>query len=153
MPAQNLDGIRQSIVHRLDEVAMQCPSSIAWDKFAFPQTDQEFWREEALCYRPGKMLDIGACMTGFILMLQDDKGQYANSGHALIFKGSMLVYDPQCDVAQWVPMQGTSAALTMMELHTVNDLSNMVPLPHSEVEPGRLLSPEIIKGVPAGAGE
>ena len=65
MPIQNLEGIRQSIVCRLDEVATRCPSNIAWDKFAFPQTDQEFWREEALCYHPGKMLDVGACMTGF----------------------------------------------------------------------------------------
>ena len=95
MPVQNLEGIRSSIVRRLDEVAMQCPSTIAWDKFAFPQTDQEFWREEALCFCPGKMLDVRARMTGFRLMLQDNKGQYVNSGYALIFEGSMLVYDPQ----------------------------------------------------------
>ena len=43
----------------------------------FPQTEQEFCWEEALCYHPGKMLDIRACMMGFRLMLQDDEGQYA----------------------------------------------------------------------------
>ena len=94
MPTQNLDGIRQNIVHRLDEAAMRCLSNIVWDKFTFPQTDQEFWREEVLCYHPGKTLDIGARMTGFRLMLQDDKVQYPNSSRALIFEGSMLVYDP-----------------------------------------------------------
>ena len=57
--------------------------------------DQECWREEALCYRPGKTLDVGMRMPGFRLMLQDDKGEYPHSGRALIFKGSMLVYDPQ----------------------------------------------------------
>ena len=56
-------------------------------------------------------------MTGFRLMLQDDKGQYTNSGHAIIFEGSMLVYDAQRDIAQWVPVRGASAALTMTELH------------------------------------
>ena len=61
------------------------------------------------------MLDVGACMMGFRLMLQDDEGQYVNLGHALIFEGSMLVYDPQCDIAQWVPVWGASASLTMME--------------------------------------
>ena len=116
MPVQNLEGIRQNIVRRLDEAAMRCPSNIVWDRFAFLQTDQEFWREEALCYCPGKMLDVGAHMTGFRLMLQDDKGEYTNSGHAIIFEGSMLVYDPQCDIAQWVPVWGASAALTMTEL-------------------------------------
>ena len=92
---QNLDGIRWDIVHKLDEVAMQCTSPIAWDPFAFPLTDDTCWREEALCYRPGKTLDVGARMPGFKLMLQDDKGEYPYSGHALIFEGSMLVYDPQ----------------------------------------------------------
>ena len=105
-PVQNLDGMRQSIVHRLDETATRCTSSIVWDQFAFPQMDQEYWREEALCYRPGKMLDVGMCMPGFRLMFQDEKGQYPHSGHALIFEGSMLVYDPQRDIAQWVPIWG-----------------------------------------------
>ena len=43
-------------------------------------------------------------MPCFKLMLQDDKGEYPYSGHALIFEGSMLVYDPQRDIAQWVPV-------------------------------------------------
>ena len=129
MPIQDLGGIRQRIVHRLDEAAMRCPSSIAWDRFTFPQTDPEFCREEALCDHPGKTLDVRACMTGFQLMLQDDKGKYAHSGHALIFEGSRLVYKPQCNIGQWVPVQGTSAALMMSELCTANDLANMVPPP------------------------
>ena len=95
MPVQNLDGIRQDIIHKLDEIAMRYTSTITWDPFAFPQMDQEYWREEALCYRPGKTLDIGTRMPGFRLMLQDDKGQYPHSGRTLIFEGSMLVYDPQ----------------------------------------------------------
>ena len=71
-----------------------------------------------LCYHPRKVLDVIECahMTGFRLMLQDDKGQYTNSGHAIIFEGSMLVYDAQRDIAQWVPVRGASAALTMTEL-------------------------------------
>ena len=36
---QNLDGIRQDIVHKLDEVAMRCTSPIAWDPFDFPLMD------------------------------------------------------------------------------------------------------------------
>ena len=150
-PVQSLEGIRQGIVHKLDEAATQCTSNIAWDKFAFPQTDQEFWREEALCYRPGKTLDVGACMTGFRLMLQDHKGQYPNSSSTLNFEGSMLVYDLQHDIVQWVPVWGTSDTLTMMKLHVANDLNNMVPSPYSEVEPLRPPSPKIVKGVLAGA--
>ena len=129
---------------------MRCTSNIVWDQFAFPQMDQEYWREEALCYHPGKMLDVRAHMPGFRLMLQDDKGQYPHSGRALIFEESMLVYDPQQDIAQWVPIRGTSTTLTMTELRAANDLNNMVPLPSSELEPVKPPSPEIIKGTPGG---
>ena len=99
-PVQNLEGKRESIVHRLDKVATQCPSNIAWDKFTFPQIDQEFWHEEVLCYHLGKMLDVRASMNGFQLMLQDNEGQYANSAHDLKFEGSMLVYNLQCNITQ-----------------------------------------------------
>ena len=94
-PVQSLDGIRQNIILKLDEIAMQCTSPFTWDLFAFPQMDEECWREEALCYCPGKTLDVRTHMPGFRLMLQDDKGEYPNLGRALIFEGSMLVYDPQ----------------------------------------------------------
>ena len=92
---QSLDGIRRDIVRKLDKVATRCLSPNAWDPFAFPLTDDMCWRMEALCYRPGKTLDVGARMPDFKLMLQDDKGEYPYSGRALIFEGSMLVYDPQ----------------------------------------------------------
>ena len=149
---QNLEGVRQSIVRKLDEIAMHGTSiMIMWDQFAFPQVDQECWREEALCYHPGKMLDIRTHMLGFRLMLQDDKGQYPHSSRILIFEGSMLVYDPQRDITQWVPICGTSATLTMPELRVVYDLNNMVPLPSSELEPANPPSPEIVKGILGGA--
>ena len=63
----------------------------------------------------------------------------------------MLVYDPQCDIVQWVPVWGTSVALTMMELCMANDLSNMVPLPQSKAGLVRPPSHKIIKGILAGA--
>ena len=150
MPVQNLEGVRQSIVCKLDEMAMRDTSTIAWDQFAFPQMDQEYWREEALCYHPGKMLDVRTRMPGFRLMLQNDKGQYPHSGRTLIFEGSMLVYDPQWDIAQWVPIWGMSATLTMSELYAANDLNNMVPSPSSELEPAKPLPPKIVKCIPGG---
>ena len=147
---QNLDGIRRDIVRKLDEVATRCPSPIVWDPFAFPLTDDTCWREEALCCHPGKTLDVGVRMPGFKLMLQDDKGEYPYSGSALIFEGSMLVYDPQRDIAQWVPVRGMSSTLTMPELGTANDLNNMVHSPLSEL-PAKPPSTEIVKCIPAGA--
>ena len=148
---QNLDGIRQDIVNKLDEVAMRCTSTLAWDPFAFPLTNDMSWREEALCYHPGKTLDVRARMPGFKLMLQDDKGEYPYSGHALIFEGSMLVYDPQRDIVQWVPVRGTSSTLTMPELRVANDLNNIVPSPLSMLPVAKPPSIEIVKCILAGA--
>ena len=90
-------------------------------------------------------------MPGFKLMLQDDKGEYPYSGRALIFEGSMLVYDPQRDIAQWVPVRGTSSTLTMPELRAAQDLNNMVPSPLSELPAAKPPSTEIVKCIPAGA--
>ena len=115
-----------------------------------PLTDDECWREEALCYHPGKTLDVGTRMPGFKLMLQDDKGEYPYSGRTLIFEGSMLVYDSQRDIAQWGPVRGTSATLTMSELCAANDLDNMVPLPSSVLPAVKLPPTKILKCIPAG---
>ena len=151
IPVQNLRGMRQSIVRQLDELATCDTSTITWDQFAFPLTDQEGWGEEALCYHPGKTLDIGRRMPGFRLMLQDDNEQYPHSGRTLIFEGSMLVYDPQRDIAQWVPIRGMSATLTMPELRAAYDLNNFVPSPSSELEPTRPSSAQIVKCILGGA--
>ena len=62
----------------------------------------------------------------------------------------MLVYDPQRDIAQWVPVQGMSATLTMPELRVANDLNNMVPLPLNELPVAKPPSTEIVKCIPVG---
>ena len=97
--------------------------------------DQKYWLEEVLCHYPGKVLDVGAHMPGFCLMLQNEDGHYASVAHMLKFKGSMFIYDPQRDIAQWVPVWGVSASLTMVELRSANDLNNIIPSPYEGTEP------------------
>ena len=121
-----------------------------WDRFAFPEMDQKYWREEVLCHHPGKVLDVGIWMLGFWFMLQDDDGCYSSLVHMLKFEGLMLMYDPQRDIAQWLPVRGLSASLTMMELSSANDLSNMFPSPYEGTEPIQPLSLVLVKGIPVG---
>ena len=90
-------------------------------------------------------------MPGFKIMLQDDKGEYPYSGRALIFEGSMLVYNPQQDIVQWVPVRGMSGTLTMPELHAAHDLNNMVPSPLSELLVAKPPPIEVMKCILAGA--
>ena len=57
----------------------------------------------------------------------------------------------QRDIAQWVPVWGVSASLTMVELRSANDLNNMVPSPYEGTQPVQPPSPTLMKGIPAGA--
>ena len=85
-PQQDLHGIREVIVWRLDEVVTHHPSTMAWDRFAFPQTEEKHWKKEVLSHYPGKVLDVGAHMLGFKLMMQNKEGHYGNATHTLKFE-------------------------------------------------------------------
>ena len=74
-------------------------------------------------------------MLGFQIMLPNDDGHYCSMAHTLKFEGSMLMYDPQRDITQWVLVKGVLASLTMMELRLANDLSNMFPSLYEGTEP------------------
>ena len=108
-------------------MATRHPSTMAWDRFTFPQTEEKHWKEEVLSHYPGKVLNVGAHMPGFKLMMQNKKGHYGNAAHTLKFEGQMFIYDPQKDISQWVPVRGVSTSLTMAELRSANDLNNMNP--------------------------
>ena len=68
-----------------------------------------------------------------------------------IWRVDVYLWPTACNITQWVPVWGASASLTMMELHAVNDLSNMEPSPYQGFEPVRWPSPEVVKGILAGA--
>ena len=66
--------MQETIVRRLDEVATHHPSVPVWDPFAFPQVEEEHWEEECLSYYPGRVVNIGACMPGIKLLMQNAEG-------------------------------------------------------------------------------
>ena len=128
-------------------------STMVWDRFAFPQTEEKHWKEEVLLHYPGKVLDMGARMPGFKLMMQNEEGHYGNATHALKFEGHMLIYDPQKDASQWVPVRGVSASLTTLELRLANNLNNMNPYLHDRPGLVQPHSPMLVWGIPVGEEE
>ena len=114
-PQQDLWGVCQTIVKRLDEVVTCHPSITVWNHFAFPQTEEKHWKEEVLSHYLGKVVDDGAHMLGIKLMMQNEEGQYGNAACTLKYEGYMLIYDLQKDVSQWVPVRGISTSLTSLE--------------------------------------
>ena len=149
---QDLHGIWEVIVQRLDEVATHHPSTTVWDRFTFPQTEEKHWKEEVLLHYPGKVLDVGARMPGFKLMMQNEEGHYRNTAHALKFEGHMLIYDPQ-DISQWVPVRGVSTSLTSSELRSANNLNNMNPYLYDGPGLVQMHSPMLVQGIPTGEEE
>ena len=132
MPVQNLEGKRESIVHRLDEVATcdVCQTLHGINSHSHRLT-KSFDMKRCYATTQEKCLTSGSHMPGFHLMLQDDEGQYTNSANMLSnLKGRCLFMTHSAILPNRYLCGEASASLTMMELHTANDLSNMVPLPY-----------------------
>ena len=53
VPRQPMNIVQAHITHCLDKVAMQSPSTIAWDMFTWPESNKSFWKEDCLPYSPG----------------------------------------------------------------------------------------------------
>ena len=152
-PQQDLNGIQEVIVHWLDEVATHCLLTTVWDRFTFPQTEEKYWKEEVLSHYLRKILDVGARMPGFKIMMQDKEGLYGKTTYALKFEGHMLIYNLQKDFAQLVPVRGVSTLLTSFELRLANDLNNMNPHPYDGPGLVKPHSPMLVQGIPVGEEE
>ena len=152
-PSARPAWIREVIVWRLDEVVTHRPSTTVCNRFVFPQNEEKHWKEEVLSHYPGKVLDVGAHMPEFKLMMQNEEGHCGNAACTLKYKGHMLIYSPQKDISQWVPVRGVSTSLTLSELRSANDLNNMNPYPYDGPGLVQLHSPMLVPGIPMGEEE
>ena len=150
IPQQDLQGMQQTIVRRLDEVVTHYLSVIMWDSFAFPQVEEENWKKECLSYYPGKIVNIGSCMPRIRWVGSNVEGWYGTSACTLMYEGHMLIYNPDRNFSEWVPIRSVSSSLTSVELSLANDLNNICPYPHSKWELTKAHSPQLMYGRPAG---
>ena len=56
-----------------------------------------------------------------------DNGRLLFRGHGLLFKGWVLVYDPQNDRAKWVRFRGSTSDLSDAEIASTEELSVYIP--------------------------
>ena len=116
VPRQPTNLVRACVPYCLDKVAMRSPSTIAWDMFAWPESNKSSWKEDCLPYSPGSMVDLSTRMLGVWLKLHDQEGNYQGVARVLKYEGHMLVYDPQTNGAGWVAMKGVPSSLTEVEV-------------------------------------
>ena len=129
VPRQPMDEVQAHITQCLDEVATRSPLNIAWDIFAWPDSNKNCWKEDCLPYSPGSMVDLSSRMLGIQLVLHDEAGKYQGVAQVLKFEGHMLVYDPQTNGVGWVAMRGVPSSLTEVESPSTSDLGNFYPSP------------------------
>ena len=146
VPRQPTNEVRARITYCLDKVAMLSPSTIAWDIFAWPESNKSYWKEDCLPYSPGSMVDLSSRMPGVRLVLHNEGGKYQGVARVLKYEGHMLVYDPQTNGVGWVAMRGIPSSLTEVKLQSAGNLGNFYPIP-STVPAG----PEATSVTPRGA--
>ena len=142
IPRQPMNPLRARITHCLDKAAMRSPSAIAWDMFAWPESNRSFWKEDCLTYSTGSTVDLSTRMPGVHLNLLDQDGNHQGVARVLRYEGHMLVYDPHTNGAGWVAMKGVPASLTEVEARSAEELGNFYPAPRiTREEPQATRSP------------
>ena len=123
IPRQPTNPLQARITHCLDKAAMREPFyHVAWDMFAWPESNRSFLKEDCLPYSPGSTVDLSTRMPGVHLKLHDREGNYQGVARVLKYEGHMLVYDPQTNGAGWVAMKGIPTSLTEVEARSAEDL-------------------------------
>ena len=57
----------------------------------------------------------------------DSEGKFICSERGLVFKGSMLAYNPSSNEVEWIPVRGTSSDLFQAEERSACGLANLIP--------------------------
>ena len=114
----------------LDDMAVHTPMLDAWDQFIWPPIVAVPWsamQAEQYGYHYRNTIDLGAVMPATEFRATDEEGTYLCAVHGLIFKGSVLAYDPARDEVEWVPARGVANDLSWVEERMTVVLAIFVP--------------------------
>ena len=118
-------------------MAVCVPMLDTWDQFvwllsvAMPRAATEV---EQYGYHCGNAMDLGAVMLTTEFRVTKKEGAYLCAAWGLIFKGSILAYNPARDEAEWVPAHGVTNDLSWAKERMVVALANFVPRVPQEVD-------------------
>ena len=106
---QRESGPTTHIITYLDELAACIPSLDVWDQMvwrtmaAIPHALTE---AELYGYCRGQVVDLSPMMPVAQFQVTEEGGAYLCTARALVFKGSILAYNPTMNAAEWVPVYG-----------------------------------------------
>ena len=114
----------------MDKIAIRVPSLDAWDQFVWPLAaamPRALTEVEQYGYHCSQAVDLGPVMPVTQFRVTDEAGTYLCVVWALVFKGSILAYNPTRDEVEWVPAWGLTNDLTWAEERSAVALANYVP--------------------------
>ena len=117
------------VITFLDELAIWVPSLDAWDQLVWPPVAAVPWaltEAELYGYCCGQAVDLSPVMLVAQFRVMEG-GAYLCIVRALVFKGSVLAYNPAMNKAEWVPVHGLTNNLTWAEERSAMALVNYVP--------------------------
>ena len=133
---QRDNGPTTHIISYLKELAVCVPTLEAWDQMVWPTTAAIWGRlteAESYGYFRGQVVDLGPMMLVAQFQVMEEGGTYLCTMRALVFKGSILAYNPTLNEAEWVPVCGLSNDLSWAEERSAVALANYVPCASAEV--------------------
>ena len=111
-------------------MAVRVPMLDAWGQFVWPPSAIVPWATtevEQYGYHYGHAIDLGPVMPVIEFQVKDEEGMYLYAVRALIFEGSILVYNPTRDEVEWVPACSIANDLSWVQERLVVVLANFVP--------------------------
>ena len=126
---QRDNGPTTHAISYLDELAVCCPTSEAWDKLVWPPmaaTPRVPTEAKSYGYCQGQAVDLGPMMPAAQFWVSNKLGTYLCTARALVFEGSILMYNPAIKV-EWIPVRGLANDLSWGEKRSTVALANYIP--------------------------
>ena len=127
---QRENGPTAHIISYLNELAVCVPTIEAWDQMVWPSTVAIMrvpTEAESYGYCQGQVVDISPVMPAAQIHVTEERGTYLCTTRALVFKGSILMYNPTLNEAKWVPVHRLANNLSWAKERSAVALANYVP--------------------------
>ena len=122
-------GAISHVITFLDDMAVHVPMLDTWDQFVWPLSvaiPLATTEVEQYGYHCGNAIDLSPVMPVMEFRVTNKEGAYLCVVEALVFKGSVLAYNPTRDEAEWIPTHGVTNDLSWVEERSAVALANFV---------------------------
>ena len=116
-----------------------CPTLEAWDQMVWPTMatiPHTLTETKSYGCCQGQAVDLGPMMPVAQFWVTEEGGAYLCTMRALVFKGSILTYNPTLNEAEWVPACSLASNLSWAEERSAVALANYVP--HAPAEAAQI---------------